>query len=80
MMNFHSKIIGIEGREPYIKVFFEDIVDKELIKSWLNSQGFIRKANVNEDDYGKVSAIVYLLPDTNPQEIKERLDAVINKI
>lgn len=77
MNNFHIESICIDGMEPYIKVFFEDVVDKDVICTWLNSQGFIRKANVNEDEYCKASAIVYLLPDSNVQEVKKRLTTVL---
>lgn len=77
MSNFHIESICIDGMEPYIKVYFEDVVDKDVICAWLNSQGFIRKANVNEDEYCKVSAIVYLLPDSNVQEVKERLTTIL---
>lgn len=77
MKNFHIETIEIDGMEPYIKVFFEDVVDKDVICTWLNSQGFIRKANVNEDEYCKVHAIVYLLPDSNVKEVEEKLTAVL---
>lgn len=79
MKNFHIEVIQIEGREPYLKVYFEDVVDKDVIQTWLNMQGFIRKANVNEDEYCKVSAIVYLLPGSNVKDIEERLTSVLRK-
>ena len=79
MKNFHIKTINIDGREPYIKVFFEDVVDKDVICTWLNLQGFIKKANVNEDEYCKAHAIVYLLPDSNVKEVEERLTAVLER-
>lgn len=80
MSNFHIEAIQIDGTEPYLKVYFEDIVDKDVISTWLNTQGFLRKANVNEDDYCKVSAIVYLLPDSDIQEVKEKLTDVLQRI
>ena len=79
MNNFHMEVIHIDGREPYLKVYFEDVVDKDVICTWLNSQGFIRKATVNEDDYCKVYAIVYLLPDSNVKEVAEKLTIVLQR-
>ena len=80
MHNFHVEAIQIDGREPYLKVFFEDVVDKDVVSTWLNSQGFLKKVNVNEDDYCKVSAIVYLYPDSDIQEVKEKLTDVLQRI
>ena len=79
MENYHIETIQIEGQNPYLKIYFEDVVDKDAIKTWLNLQGFLKKANVNEDDYCKVSAIVTLLPDSDVQEVKNKLDAVLSK-
>lgn len=79
MTNFHINTINIDGREPYLKIYFEDIVDKDAVSTWLNSQGFLRNVNVDEDEYCKVFAVVYLLPDSNIQEIQERLTTVLQR-
>ena len=80
MKNFHIETIQIGEREPYLKVYFEDVVDKNLISTWLGLQGFLKNANVNEDDNGKVSAIVYLYPDTDVRDVKDKLSAIIDQI
>lgn len=80
MKDFHVETIQIDGRAPYLKVYFEDVVDKDVIRTWLNSQGFLKKVNVNEDGNCKVSAIVYLFPGSNVQDAKEKLIAVLQRI
>ena len=79
MNNFRIETIQIDGREPYLKIYFEDVVGKGVIHEWLNLQGFIKKVNVNEDEYCKVSAIVYLLPDSDVNEVKSKLETVLTR-
>lgn len=79
MKNFHIEIIQIDGIEPYLKVYFEDVVDQEVIRTWLNLQGFIRKANVSEDEYCKVHAIVYVFPDSDIQKVKNKLEMLLER-
>ena len=80
MENYYIETVQIDGQEPYLKIYFEDVVDKDAIKTWLNLQGFLKKANVNEDDNCKISAIVKLLPDSDMHEVKKKLDAALSKI
>lgn len=80
MNNFHIEKIVIDGHEPYLKVWFEDIVDKNLIETWLNSQGFIKKANVKEDANCKVTAIIYLYKDSEVETVHKQLANVLQKI
>ena len=79
MRNFHIETIQIDERESYLKIYFEDVVDQNVISSWLNSQGFFKKANVNEDDNGKIHAIVYPLPDSDIEEVNVKLTAVLQR-
>ena len=81
MNNFHINIVSIDNREPYIQIDFEDIVNKDVIKTHLNSLGYIYKANVNDDNYGKVRAIAYLHDDTeNVNEIVDKIKEYLNRL
>lgn len=80
MKDFHIETIQIDGRAPYLKVYFEDVVDKNLIHTWLNLPGYLKKVNVKEDDNCKVSAIVQLFPDSNVQEVREKLTVALERI
>ena len=80
MKDFHIETIQIDGRDPYLKVYFEDVVDKDFIHTWLNSLGYLKKVNVNEDDNLKVSAIIYLFPDSNLQEVRDKLTVALERI
>ncbi len=79
MKDFYVEIIQIGEREPYLKIYFEDVVDKNVISSWLNSQGFFKNANVKEDENGKVHAIVYPLPDSDIEDVKVKLTAILHR-
>lgn len=80
MKNFHIKAICIDGMEPYFKINFEDLVNKDVINTWLNSQGFIRKANIKEDDNYKVSAIVYPYSGSDLVMTEAKIKDLLSKI
>ena len=80
MKDFHIETIQIDGRDPYLKVYFEDVVDKNLIHTWLNLPGYLKKVNVNEDDNCKVYAIVQLFSDSNVQEVRDKLTVALERI
>ena len=79
MDKFHiSKVHA--GDIHYISIDFEDVVDKDYIKTQLNSLGYIKKANVSDDNYGKIRAIVYLHEDTDENEIVDKLKESLTRI
>ena len=80
MKKYCIERMELEHISPYLSIRFEENVDKELMRTWLNSLDCVAHCNVNEDDTLKVKALVYPMKNRSLQEVAEIVDACLTKI
>jgi hypothetical protein len=83
MEKFVSRIIAIDGRDPYMRVDFAEELnecDSTAIKTTLEKIGSsIKKVNMNVSLEGKHYAIVYRQPCATIEETQEETNHILNE-
>ncbi len=80
MKKYYIEQVSLEHINPYLSIKFEESVDNELIRSWLNSLDCVDHCNVKEDDNLKVKALVYPMKNRNLKDVAENVDACLTKL